>query len=113
MLRLFKTKAAAAYFHLFKSELTMLPIIKCWSLDNFNPRRLCDEPYPASNRPRGQADLDSLAYHRGIIKAQGHCTPIWICLKDGKFTLLDGAHRICASFLENVGLIPAYVITVG
>lgn len=112
LLHLFKTRAAAAYFHTFKSKLTMFTINNCWSLRNFNPRRLCDDPYPISNRPRGQMDLDSLAYHRGVIKARGKCAPIWLALKDGNFILLDGAHRICASFLENVGLIPAYVIII-
>lgn len=42
----------------------MLPMSKCLELNNFNPARLSNEPYPEHNRPRGQKDLDSVLYHR-------------------------------------------------
>jgi hypothetical protein len=38
--------------------------------------------------------------------------PIWIAYKGGDFTLLDGAHRIVATYLENKRTILAYVVRV-
>jgi ParB-like chromosome segregation protein Spo0J len=83
---------------------------QCRNLDNFNPARLSEDPYPKEDRPRGQKDLDSIVYHRQMIRKQGHTEPIWIVLKNGKYTLLDGAHRIVSTYLENKRTIPCYVV---
>jgi ParB-like chromosome segregation protein Spo0J len=80
------------------------------TLDNFDTKRLSKNPYPEEDRPRGQKDLDSIAYHRRMIRKQGHTEPIWIVLKNGKYTLLDGAHRIVSTYLENKRTIPSYII---
>jgi len=90
--------------------LYRFPIIKCRELNNFNPARLSKDPYPKEDRPRGQADLDSVLHHRRIIRQQGDTEPIWIVLKKGNYTLLDGAHRIIATYLETKRTIPAYII---
>jgi ParB-like chromosome segregation protein Spo0J len=80
------------------------------TLDNFDSKRLSKNPYPEEDRPRGQKDLDSVLYHRRMIRKHGHTEPIWIVLKNGKYILLDGAHRIVSTYLENKRTIPSYVI---
>jgi len=90
----------------------MFPISKCEELNNFNPDRLSNNPYPEKNRPRGQKNLNSLNYHRKIIRAQGQTEAIWIGLKNGKYTLLDGAHRIVATYLEYKETIPSYIVDI-
>jgi ParB-like chromosome segregation protein Spo0J len=88
----------------------LFPIANCAELDNFNPARLSNNPYPKENRPRGKKDLESVLYSRKIIQKEGQTEPIWIALKKGNYTLLDGAHRIVATYLEKKETIPAYII---
>lgn len=90
----------------------MFPISKCIELNNFNPSRLSKDPYPEDDRPRGQKDLYSVLHHRRIIRKQNNTEPIWIALKRGEYTLLDGAHRIVATYLENKRNIPTYLIDI-
>ena len=111
-LKLFTSKKTSSYYHIFNSEFLMFPISMCEELNNFNPERLSNNPYPETNRPRGQKNLNSLTYHRKIIRTQGQTEPIWIGLKNGKYTLLDGAHRIVATYLENKRIIPSYVVNI-
>jgi hypothetical protein len=109
-IKLFSSLKTASYYHIFNSKLYRFPIIKSRELNNFNPARLTKDPYPKEDRPRGQADLDSVLHHRRIIRQQGDTEPIWIVLKKGNYTLLDGAHRIIATYLENKRTIPSYII---
>lgn len=109
-IKLFSSLKISSYYHIFKSKFIRLPMSQCRNLDNFNPARLSNNPYPEDDRPRGQKDLDSIVYHRRMIRKQGHTEPIWIALKNGKYTLLDGAHRIVSTYLENKRTIPSYVI---
>ena len=109
-LKLFRTKKSAMYYHIFHSRYVRFPLSQLKTVDNFDTRRLSSNPYPKENRPRGQADLDSVSYHRRTIREQGDTTPIWIVLKKGTYTLLDGAHRIVATYLEHKRTIPAYII---
>lgn len=111
-IKLFSSLKMASYQHIFNSKLDIFPISNCKDLHNFNPIRLSKEPYPKEDRPRGQKDLDSVLHHRRIIRKQGHTDPIWIVLKNGEYTLLDGAHRIVATYLENKRGIPSYIIYV-
>ena len=47
-------------------------------MENFDAfPRLSDDPYPKDNRPRGQADLDSVKYHRRVIRHRGEVEPIY------------------------------------
>lgn len=108
--KLFTSLKTASYYHVFNSRFEMFPIAQCRDLDNFNPDRLSEDPYPSDKRPRGDADISSVVFHRRTIRKVGHTEPIWIALKKGKYTLLDGAHRIVATYLENKRSIPAYVI---
>ena len=100
----------SSYSHIFESKLVDFQVSKCRNLRNFNPDRLSKDPYPKEDRPRGQDDLDSVLHHRRTIRREGETEPIWIALKDGEYTLLDGAHRIVATYLENKRTIPAHVV---
>jgi hypothetical protein len=109
-IKLFSSLKVSSYHHIFNSKLIQFSLENCRELNNFNPERLSKDPYPINNRPRGQKDLDSVLYHRRTIRKQGHTEPIWIALKKGKYILLDGAHRIVATYLENKRSIPTYII---
>ena len=71
-LKLFPDLKEASYAHIFNTKYTTFLISQCEDLENFNPIRLTDEPYPVENRPRGQKDLDSVIYHREKIKENGY-----------------------------------------
>jgi len=109
-LKLFTSRKSSVYYHIFHSSYVRFPLSQLKTLDNFDTKRLSNNPYPEDNRPRGQKDLDSVLYHRKIIRQQGYTEPIWILLKNGNYTLLDGAHRIIATYLENRRNIPSYII---
>ena len=111
-IKLFSSLKTSSYYHIFKSNMFQFPLSKCRELNNFNPARLSNDPYPKEDRPRGQKDLKSVLHHRHIIRQQGHTEPIWIALKKGEYTLLDGAHRIIATYLENKRTIPTYIIDI-
>jgi len=111
-MKIFSSLKTSSYYHIFKSNLVWFPLSKCRELNNFNPDRLSKDPYPKEDRPRGQKDLDSVLYHRRIIRKQGHTEPIWIAFKKGEYTLLDGAHRIIATYLENKHTILTYIIEI-
>jgi len=111
-IKLFPSLKVASYCHIFNSKLMRFPLSHCNELHNFNQKRLSKDPYPEDDRPRGKKDLASVLHHRRIIRQQGHTEPIWIAFKDGEYTLLDGAHRIVATYLENKRTIPTYLVTV-
>lgn len=111
-LKLFSSLKISSYNHIFNSTLSKFPLSKCKDLNNFNPNRLSKDPYPEEDRPRGQKDLDSVIYHRSIIRRQGQTEPIWIVLKEGNYILLDGAHRIVSTYLENKRSIPAFILEI-
>ena len=108
--KVFSSVKTSSYSHIFESKLVDFQVSKCRNLHNFNPDRLSKDPYPKEDRPRGQDDLDSVLHHRRTIRREGETDPIWIALKDGEYTLLDGAHRIVATYLENKRTIPAHVV---
>jgi hypothetical protein len=109
-IKLFASLKISSYYHIFNSKLLQFPLIQCKELNNFNPARLSKDPYPEEDRPRGKKDLDSVLHHRRIIRKQGYTEPIWIAFKKGEYILLDGAHRIVATYLENKRTIPTYLI---
>lgn len=109
-IKLFSSLKISSYYHIFKSKMIRFPLSKCRELNNFNPDRLSKDPYPKEDRPRGQKDLESVSYHRRTIGDKGDTQPIWLALKKREYTLLDGAHRIIATYLENKRSIPAYIV---
>jgi hypothetical protein len=101
----------ALHSHTFHRTFVQFPLSKCNELHNFNSTvRLSATPYPEHDRPRGQSDLDSVTYHARLIQTNCNVNPVWIACKNGEYTLLDGAHRIVASHLENKQTVPSYVI---
>ena len=106
-IRLFPSLEQSSYYHIFKCTLVQFPLSKCKEL-HFNNARPSNDPRP--DRTKREKDLESVFYHRIVIHNQGHTEPIWIALKNGEYRLLDGAHRIVATHLENKETIPAYII---
>ena len=112
-IKLFKTKEEATMKHIFNSKLISFPLSKCKNLDNFNPERLQSsavKSYPLQNRPRGDKDISSVKYYQNQLKNKLDIQPIWIITKNNNYILLDGAHRIVASYIENKQFIPSYLI---
>ena len=111
--KFFKNREASSFAHIFKSELVKFPLSKFKNVDNFDPIRLQNsavKAYPLNDRPRGNNDISSVKFYQKQIKKRKIITPIWLVLKDKKYILLDGAHRIVASYIENKKNIQAYII---
>jgi len=112
-IQLFKNKKDATYAHIFKSNLEKVPISIFKNVDNFNPERLqysVVKAFPINDRPRGIDDITSVKYHQKQIQENKEVSPIWLIYKNNKYTLLDGVHRVIASYIENKKYIPAYII---
>ena len=114
-IRLFENKQDSRLAHVLKSKLVEIPLSMFANdgVENFNSDRLKDsavKAYPLDDRPRGYADTCSVEYHQNQIKEQNDIDPIWLVYKNKKYILLDGAHRIVASYIEGVEFIRAYVI---
>lgn len=108
-MKIFKNKKESAFAHIYNSKLSKIPLHIFKNVKNFNPIRLqksASKAYPLNDRPRGNNDISSVKYYQ----KQKNITPIWLCKKKNKYTLLDGAHRIVASYIESKQYILAYVI---
>ena len=90
----------------------MLSMAECRALENIDPIRFSSDPYPADNRPRGQKDVDSLKYHRRMIRKNGQTEPIWVAKKGNRYINLDGVHRIAATNLEHKRQISAFIVNI-
>ncbi len=108
---LFNTKQQAINAHK-KAKRVLFPLEYSNFLDNFNLVRLSSVPYPTQDRQRGQANLDSVEFHRRKLRETGTTEPIWIAQKGNLHILLDGAHRLAAAARENVKQLPAYIVIV-
>ena len=108
---LFNTKQQSITAHK-KAKRVLFPLEYSNFLDNFNLVRLSSVPYPTQDRQRGQADLDSVEFHRRKLRETGTTEPIWIAQKGNLHILLDGAHRLAAAARENVKQLPAYIVIV-
>ena len=109
-LKLFSSRKAATAAHMSNTEFMRFTISAARNLDNFNPDRLSKNPYPARDRPRGHSDITSVRYHRKQIRDEGEVEPIWIAKQKGRYILLDGAHRLVATYLEGKRTVPAYIV---
>lgn len=112
-MKFFKNRKDASYAHIFMSKLVNFPLNKFKNVDNFNSIRLkCSAvtAYPLHDRPRGKKDIDSVKFYQKQIQKNKDISPIWIIKKKNKYILIDGAHRIVASYIENKNNIPSYII---
>jgi len=66
--------------------------------------------FPINDRPRGNDDILSVKYHQKQIQENKEVTPIWVVYKNNRYILLDGVHRVVASYIENKKYIPTYLI---
>jgi hypothetical protein len=110
---LFKNKEDSTLAHIFKSKLVKMPLSYFKNVDNFDPIRLQKSAvtaYPITNRPRGNNDINSVKYYQKQIQQNQEITPIWMIYKNKKYILLDGAHRIVASYIEGKKYINVYII---
>jgi hypothetical protein len=101
--------------HVFHSTLVSFPLSNCKTLENFDINRLQSsavKAYPLNNRPRGNKDISSVKYYQKLLQCKTDIQPIWIIKKNTDITLLDGAHRIVASYIEHKKNIPAYIIKI-
>ena len=113
-IKIFQNREDATMAHIFKSKLIKIPLSIFNNVDNFNPDRLkmtAEDAYPLPNgRPRGDKDISSVKFYQTQIQQKQDITPIWIIQQNNKYILLDGAHRIVASYIENIKYINTYII---
>ena len=115
-MKIFKNREEAAYSHIFNSKLVKIPLstFKNDNVDNFNSIRLQNsavKAYPLTRRPRGNKDIISVKYYQKQIQQKKEVTPVWMIQKNKKYILLDGAHRIVASYIEDMPVY-AYIINI-
>ena len=116
-MKIFKNKEEASVAHIFKSKLVKIPlsIFKNNEVNNFDSIRLqksAVKAYPINDRPRGNSDISSVKYYQKQIQQKKEITPIWMIQKNNKYILLDGAHRIVASYIEEKSYINTYLIEI-
>jgi hypothetical protein len=112
-MKIFKNREYSSMAHIFNSKLVKIQLLTFKNVDNFDPIRLqtsAIKAYPTNNRPRGNDDINSVKYYQKQIQQNKNITPIWMIHRNNKYLLLDGAHRIVASYIENKKYINAYVI---
>jgi hypothetical protein len=113
-MKLFTSIDKASHAHIFNSKLEKFPLSKCnEELLNFNPQRLQStavKAYPLDNRPRGDIDIKSVKFYQKQLQNKKEIDAIWILRKNDNYILLDGVHRIVASYIEKKKYILAYII---
>ena len=116
-MKIFTNREDATMAHIFKSKLIKIPLSifkDTNNVDNFDPDRLknsAEEAYPLPNgRPRGDKDISSVKFYQTQIQQKQDITPIWLIQQNNKYILLDGAHRIVASYIEDNKYINTYII---
>ena len=107
-LKIFSSEETASRAHIFKSTFTVLEKSLWNDLKNFNPDRLSNAPY--KNKPRGENNMKSVNFHKKQIQQYGQTSPIWVAKKGDEYTLLDGAHRLVATYLAGKLKIPAFIV---
>lgn len=113
-MKIFQNREEASLAHIFRSKLDKIPLSIFKDVDNFDPNRLqltAEDAYPLPNRrPRGDKDISSVKFYQNQIQQQKEVIPIWLIQQNNKFVLLDGVHRIVASYIEDNKYINAYII---
>ena len=112
-MKIFKNREDASIAHIYKSKLVKLPLSLFTDVNNFNPDRLkktAVKAYPINDRPRCNSDITCVKYYQKQLQQKKEISPIWLIQVNNKYTLLDGAHRIVASYILGKKNINAYVI---
>jgi len=112
-MKIFKNREDALVAHIYKSKLVKLPLSLFTDVNNFNPDRLkktAVKAYPINDRPRCNSDITCVKYYQKQLQQKKEISPIWLIQVNNKYTLLDGAHRIVASYILGKKNINAYVI---
>ena len=107
-LEIFPSEETASRAHIFDTTFTVLDKSLWNNLQNFNPDRLSNTPY--KNKPRGENNMKSVNYHKKQIETYGYTSPIWVAKQGETLTLLDGAHRLVATYLAGKTDIPAFIV---
>ena len=107
-LKIFPSEETASRAHIFKTTFTVINKSFWNDLQNFNPDRLSNTPY--KNKPRGENNMKSVNYHQKQIQEYGQTSPIWVAKQGKALTLLDGAHRLVATYLAGKSEIPAFIV---
>jgi hypothetical protein len=113
-MKIFKNVEDASVAHIFKSMLVKLPLSMFTDVNNFNPDRLkkkATNAYPINDRPRCESDITCVKYYQKQLQQKKEISPIWMIQINNQYILLDGAHRIVASYILGKKNINAYVIT--
>jgi hypothetical protein len=116
-MKIFENREDATMAHIFESKLDKIPLSlfkDTNKVDNFDPNRLqptAEQAYPLPNgRPRGDKDISSVKFYQKQIQQKQDITPIWMIQQGNKYILLDGVHRIVASYIQEIKYINAYII---
>jgi hypothetical protein len=112
-MKIFKNREDASIAHIFKSKLIKIPLSTFADVDNFSPGRLQNsavKAYPIHNRPRCKSDITCVKYYQKQIQQKKEISPIWLMQVNDKYLLLDGAHRIVASYILGKKYVLSYVI---
>jgi len=107
-LKIFPSEESASRAHIFKTTFTVIDKSFWNDLKNFNPDRLSNAPY--KNKPRGENNMKSVNFHKKQIQQYGQTSPIWVAKDGNTLTLLDGAHRLVATYLAGKLKIPAFIV---
>jgi hypothetical protein len=115
-IRLFDNIRDSCFVHIFNSNISKFDLVNYDKkiIVNINKNRLAETvelAYPENDRPRGENDLSSVKYHQELLKNGDELEAIWIIEKNGKKYILDGFHRLAASYIEKKTNIDAYFIT--
>jgi hypothetical protein len=115
-IKLFDNIKDSCFAHIFNSKIGIFDLVNYnkENIKNINKNRLAETAelaYPESDRPRGNSDLLSVKYHQERLKNGENLEAIWIIEKNGKKYILDGFHRLAASYIEKRTSIDANFIT--
>ena len=115
-IKLFDNIKDSCFVHIFNSQLKNFELSNYNKpfITNINKNRLSSTPelaYPENDRPRGDSDLKSVEFHQSKLRNGESLEPIWIIEKMGKRYILDGFHRLAASYIEKKEFIDSYYIT--
>jgi hypothetical protein len=115
-IKLFENIFDSCLAHVFNSKIGKFNLVNYNKeyIKNINNNRFAESAelaYPESDRPRGDSDLASVKYHQERLRKGENLEAIWIIEKNGKRYILDGFHRLAASYIEKRTNIDAYFIT--